>query len=327
MASPHRFSGYSPSSPQARISSDHARPQYRATPHHSRELRPTRYPTSNGPAPPPHTAAASRHRQHHPSPPAYRPQRSTTHEQQQPPIPRQSRDGYPNHQSQQQQQQQYRTSSSRLAQAPVDSSSGLRNRGLGNRPPAAASYYAAHRNASLSRSRSLSRPERYRPRPGMLRGAVPSPPQPPAHQQPGATTLIDQRYRHHPPRVVSVPEQPMSNRLQMQLQQQKIQQQREAGLSTAPRPQRKPSKKEKQAKEEDDADARTTWWAWIAFAMTCCIPGWCLRVCCRKQNALTRQAWREKVYKSAALCITFGISIVTKLGNFFVAIPRSPWCY
>jgi hypothetical protein len=38
-----------------------------------------------------------------------------------------------------------------------------------------------------------------------------------------------------------------------------------------------------------------TWWSIIANIATCCFPSWFLSYCFKKHNPLVRQAWREKV--------------------------------
>ncbi|KAI7864899.1 chitin synthase-domain-containing protein [Spinellus fusiger] len=62
----------------------------------------------------------------------------------------------------------------------------------------------------------------------------------------------------------------------------------------------------------------TSWWAWLAFLLTCCIPSIFIRVCLKKQNKQMQQAWREKltlVYIILAFCailafITYGLNVV-----------------
>ncbi|KAI9261705.1 chitin synthase [Sporodiniella umbellata] len=131
----------------------------------------------------------------------------------------------------------------------------------------------------IPRSRSLTRPERQRPRQGLV--------QPQRIQRPN-------RPINHP----------MPNRLQHQLQQ-------------------KQSKEAVQPKDihietVNEPKVLTSWWAWMAFMMTCCIPNCFLRVCLRKKNPMVQQAWREKLslcYIIFLLCcalafITYGLTIV-----------------
>lgn len=129
-----------------------------------------------------------------------------------------------------------------------------------------------HGNVTVGRSRSLTRPERQRPRPGLIR--TPSRTRPPQ-----AHPMI------MPPRMQN---QPMSNRLQQQLLEQKMAQQQQQQQTALPS---HPIEEEKQEKPK----VLTSWWAWTAFLVTCCIPNWFIRVCLRKPNPMMQQAWREKV--------------------------------
>ncbi|KAJ2957347.1 hypothetical protein NQZ79_g6961 [Umbelopsis isabellina] len=40
---------------------------------------------------------------------------------------------------------------------------------------------------------------------------------------------------------------------------------------------------------------RFSWWAVSSRIATCCFPGWCLRICMKKTSKPVQQAWREKV--------------------------------
>lgn len=141
-----------------------------------------------------------------------------------------------------------------------------------------------YRRVSVSRSRSLSRPERQRPKQGMIRSPSQNRAAIGVRPYPGAahpSMYGGQRPYYN---------QPMSSHLQQQLQQQKLQQQQAAGLD-APIP-------KESAPEEPEPKPKvlTSWWAWTAFLLTCCIPNWFIRVVLRKPNPLMQQAWREKVY-------------------------------
>jgi chitin synthase len=160
----------------------------------------------------------------------------------------------------------------------------------------------AYRRNTVSRSRSLSRPERQRPKQGMFRT--------PSQQRrmigsgrpgPAGSTMM-----HHYQRPRMNPNQPMSSRLQQQLQQQKLQQQHEALLSQSPPGggngppngggmDPRQQKMLPQPEEEEKPKVLTNWWSWMAFLATCCIPNWFMRMCLRMPNPLTQQAWREKV--------------------------------
>ncbi|KAI7876884.1 hypothetical protein K492DRAFT_172137 [Lichtheimia hyalospora FSU 10163] len=163
-----------------------------------------------------------------------------------------------------------------------------------------------YRQASVSRARSLTRPERQRPRQGMIR----SPSQQRQMQQ-------QQQQQQHAGGMMmaGAPSQQQQRMSQMHhLQQQRIRQQQAAGLS-APLPPPVPEK------DDDDNDPAmkpkvlTSWWSWVAFLATCCIPSCCIRIVFRKPNALMQQAWREKltlVYIILLLCgalayVTYGL--------------------
>ncbi|KAI9300692.1 chitin synthase-domain-containing protein [Cunninghamella echinulata] len=217
--------------------------------------------------------------------------------------PQQQRPHPPQHYQQQQQQQQQHQRMSRPGVRPPPNSN--------------SNYYMQHpqqqggayRRTTVNRSRSLSRPERQRPRQGMFRT--------PSQQRrligsglpgPAGATMM-----HHYQRPRMNPNQPMSNRLQQQLQQQKFQQQQEALLnnnqSSQPIDPRQQKKLKQMEEEQEKPDVLTNWWSWMAFLATCCIPNWFIRVCLRKPNPLTQQAWREKLtlcYIIFLLCAALG---------------------
>ncbi|CAO3677614.1 unnamed protein product [Rhizopus stolonifer] len=137
------------------------------------------------------------------------------------------------------------------------------------------------RPPQIIRSRSLSRPERQRPRQGLVR-----------------TPSQQQHIQQRPSRPIN---HTMPNRLQHQLQQK----QEKKIVETKP-PERKVT----------EVKVLTNWWAWCAFLMTCCIPNCFIRVCLRKKNPMVQQAWREKLslcYIILLLCcalafITYGLT-------------------
>ncbi|KAI8377815.1 chitin synthase-domain-containing protein [Radiomyces spectabilis] len=157
--------------------------------------------------------------------------------------------------------------------------------------------HGAHPGAGLNRSKSLTRPERQRPRSGMLRST--------SSQNTNAQSngSIPQR----PPTV----NQPMSHHLQQQLEQQKMQQQYAALDAIG-------ETKDVTPEKEIKPKVLTSWWAWTAYLATCCIPNWFIRICLRKPNPLMQQAWREKltlVYMFLCLCgllafVTYGLNAV-----------------
>ncbi|KAI8073128.1 chitin synthase-domain-containing protein [Gongronella butleri] len=179
-------------------------------------------------------------------------------------------------------------------------------------PPAPPPGTAYRRANTVSRSKSLSRPERQRPRQGMFR----TPSQQRRMIGSGQLGPIGNTMMHHyqrPPPRMNSPNQPMSNRLQQQLHQQKLQQQQEALNYAAAAPNANhrqlagPAVKGKYNPQpatpakvpEIKPKVLTNWWSWMAFMFTCCCPNWCLRVCLRKRNPWVQQAWREKV----TLCV------------------------
>jgi chitin synthase len=162
-----------------------------------------------------------------------------------------------------------------------------------------------YQRVNMNRAKSLSRPERQRPKTGMIR----SPSQQQRMQQ-------QQRYNSMQQQRPRPNNYPMPNRLQQQLQQQKMQQQN-AILNQNPPPPPPPEKE-----PEEKIKVLTNWWAWIAFLMTCCIPNWFLRVCLRKRNALVQQAWREKVNEKKKNYTTFLICCIA----FFVLFDFPSLC-
>ncbi|CEP14317.1 hypothetical protein [Parasitella parasitica] len=183
-------------------------------------------------------------------------------------------------------------------------------------PPGPMGGQGPYRRVSVNRSRSLSRPERKRPRQGMIR----SPSQQQRLQQQQQYYNAQYGYPQQRPRPPN--NYPMPNRLQSQLQQQKMQQQQqqqqqqEALLNPSQQPAAPHKKQPPPPPPEEKVKVLTSWWAWLAFLMTCCIPNWFLRVCLRKRNAMVQQAWREKLslcYIIFILCaalafITYGLN-------------------
>lgn len=161
--------------------------------------------------------------------------------------------------------------------------------------------------ANLNRSKSLTRPERQRPRTGMIKRTTS------IRQQAAATTSTaaasaaatagggggagghgGDNIHHRTPfnnANYNGRNQPMSNNLQLQLQQQKQQQQLMNNIGGAQ------SVIEEQEPVEKEPSPLNNWWAWIAFLCTCCIPNYIIRVWGRKPNKNMQQAWREKVRK------------------------------
>lgn len=274
-------------------------------PYYQPQMRQSGYYPMSGNNTPPHPPT---HRQHHSPSPHYQQQHRTMEES------RRSYDQHHHHRS----QQQHR----------ITSGQGQSGRPMhGQRPPQAqynANNNMAYRQGSVSRSRSLSRPERQRPRQGML-NRTPSQHRAAAgvHLAPGAANPQAAR-------------QPMSP---AQLQQQKLQQQRAAGLTAgggmaaassgnamhmqSQQPPLPPPKDDDD--EEDKPPVRTTLWGWIAFLVTCCYPPVFIRVVFRKENALMQQAWREKVHIKHLVVIGCTL-MVLQLGCTLLHHLDSLWC-
>ncbi|KAI8393502.1 chitin synthase-domain-containing protein [Radiomyces spectabilis] len=310
MSNPNRVSGYTPAlrglgpdqrGVPANRQNYHAHPQRPPTQRFSQSPA---YGMDNlpRPRPPPH-------RQPYPGQSANSPHRGLPRSQ----DSRDSRDSAPQSSFHYPPQHQSRQSYAQRPMPGATSSAGPAGGRPMMRPPV--SYNAqirpgghgAYRRSSMNRSRSLSRPERQRPRQGMIRS--PSQQRAMANRypmQPGTQNPMMMQGR---PR----PNQPMSNRLQQQLQQQKLHQQQEALLDQAPL---QANRAQEELIDEEKPKVLTSWWAWIAFLATCCIPNWFIRVCFRKPNAMMQQAWREKltlVYMILLLCgaltfITYGLN-------------------
>ncbi|KAI9313223.1 chitin synthase-domain-containing protein [Dichotomocladium elegans] len=183
------------------------------------------------------------------------------------------------------------------------------------------------------------------------------PPVPPPHQyyqqqvlqqqqqqMTGSGPNLQQRLRAQangyvvPQRQPNVPVQPISNSLMTQLQHQKLRQQREAGLTGARpmnsqmnrnpirrlsqrRQQQRMQPKEKEL--ENEPSVLTSWWAWVAYLVTCCIPGWCLKSCCRKRTMIMQQAWREKITLVFCILLLCGVLIYITYGLNMTLCPQS----
>lgn len=274
-------------------------------PYYQPQMRQSGYYPMSGNNTPPHPPT---HRQHHSPSPHYHQQQHRTMEES-----RRSYDQHHHHRS----QQQHR----------IASGQGQSGRPMhGQRPPQAqynANNNMAYRQGSVSRSRSLSRPERQRPRQGMLNRT------PSQHRAAAGVYLAPGAANPQAAR------QPMSP---AQLQQQKLQQQRAAGLTAGGgmaaassgnamhmQSQQPPLPPPKDEEEEDKPPVRTTLWGWIAFLVTCCYPPVFIRVVFRKENALMQQAWREKVHIKHLVVIGCTL-IVLQLGCTLLHHLDSLWC-
>ncbi|KAI9248939.1 chitin synthase [Helicostylum pulchrum] len=146
-----------------------------------------------------------------------------------------------------------------------------------------------HRGAiQINRSKSLSRPERQRPRTGMINI------NPSVRHQQVKHIMDNQRRSRTGHRNTQNLNQPMSSNLQQQLQQQKQQKQQHLN---------QPLTSEIIEEREKEPKVLTSWWAWIAFLSTCCFPNYIIRVWFGKTNKNMQQAWREKL----TLCYVVGL--------------------
>jgi chitin synthase len=153
-------------------------------------------------------------------------------------------------------------------------------------------------SANINRSKSLTRPERQRPRPGMINASNNLGAGGPSQRR---TSGLNRRKTANNgnngngdgnggiPR--NAHNQPMSNNLQMQLAQQKQQQQMNNGAIPLASNMSDLSEQD----EEKEPSPLNNWWAWIAFLCTCCYPSYIIRVWFGKSNKNMQQAWREKV--------------------------------
>ncbi|KAI8982417.1 chitin synthase-domain-containing protein [Mycotypha africana] len=316
--------------------------------HHQQQRMQSFY--ANRPSPPP-----SQHQSYASSP---RPQHQNHHQYQQMHNNNKSRTSINPSPHQQQQQRMYSSARQPTQRMPAG---GMRPHPSQHHPGQGAPYppmvpgsnnqsamSGPYQRVSMNRSRSLSRPERQRPRAGMIRSpsqqqrlqqqaryyGQPQPQyqsllnstqhQPSMHQRP-----VPPNNSHPNPNHNGRFLNPMSNRLQQQLQQQKYQQQQllqqqqqqqqqqqEALLNQSLNTNNKKLQKSPPDEPEEKIKVLTSWWAWIAYLATCCIPNWFLRICLKKRNAMVQQAWREKLtlcYIIFLLCaalafVTYGLN-------------------
>lgn len=135
-------------------------------------------------------------------------------------------------------------------------------------------------STNIQRSKSLTRPERQRPKQSMISHA-----QQQQHQQQHHRRHHDYNQHLHHRRPHS---RPMSSQLQQQLEVQKQSQ------TTLPPVTLVPSV-DTAKEDQKEPKVLTSWWAWIAFICTCCFPPIMIEKCFGKTNKNMQQAWREKV--------------------------------
>jgi hypothetical protein len=152
---------------------------------------------------------------------------------------------------------------------PPHESTKMRTSGSRNLQPAA--FLTDKSGTSVSRQRSLTRPERHRPRPGMVsvmansmsmdrlnNAATPS------------QTQNTSRENKHRGAITS-----NSGIIRIPL----------GAMDHA----------EAMPKRKGFSSARFSWWVILSRLTTCCFPGCCLRICLKKNSKMVQQAWREKV--------------------------------
>ncbi|KAI8086467.1 chitin synthase [Halteromyces radiatus] len=194
---------------------------------------------------------------------------------------------------------------------------------------------AIRRNGSVRRAKSLSRPERQRPRQGILRSITTVTNN--VHG-PGSSRLATQQVSNQHRQIIYQQQQqqqqqhpssqPMSDHLAQQLERHRkehLRQQQHHLLkqdtdvsfdSSSTLGDKYSGDRKKKSKNDGGSVVRTGWWAWFAFLATCCFPSCCIRVCFGKSNPMMRQAWREKitlVYIIILLCLilaylTYGLT-------------------
>ncbi|KAF9962688.1 hypothetical protein BGZ70_007975 [Mortierella alpina] len=177
-------------------------------------------------------------------------------------------------------------------------------------------------NSKVNRSRSLTKPERYRPRQGMLnrtpsqkaRGDL-------GFQENDSTGNLIQVQHTNPTSssssssaAAAAAQEQHQQRLRLQQANQPQQRPRPRRMSTLRRtgtnrtqggpgaqPQRRPSTLQKAKKKLAEREVEVTAWVVVSRIFTCCIPSAMLRCCNGKKfsKAQVVQAWREKV----TLCI------------------------
>ncbi|KAI9486594.1 MAG: chitin synthase [Benjaminiella poitrasii] len=202
--------------------------------------------------------------------------------------------------------QQYNSLPNRMPPPPQQGAPRPMN-GHHHQPPITNNPYY-QRGSTINRSKSLTRPERQRPRPGLINAHGANAPQ--RHPSLGPHRRRSHLTGNTPERHSSY-NQPMSNNLQMQLAQQKQQ------MNAAEPVQSQDSTLDDKEDEEKEPSVLNNWWAWIAFICTCCFPSYIIRVWFGKSNKSMQQAWREKVtlcYLVGFLCgllayVIYGLNI------------------
>ncbi|CAO3646157.1 unnamed protein product [Cunninghamella blakesleeana] len=171
---------------------------------------------------------------------------------------------------------------------------------------------------SLRRTKSLTRPERRKPRQGILRSVSITNNR--YQQQQGYNTSLSSSSSESSATATSQPpylnrptnndenripyQQPLSEELTIELEKRKKEQLRKSQHFHLLKQDfnrinhegyQKNYSYHHQEGEVKKVRAKSGWWSWFAFLATCCFPSCFIRVCLGKSNKMMRQAWREKV--------------------------------
>lgn len=132
-------------------------------------------------------------------------------------------------------------------------------------------YFNDMNGASIQRQRSLTRPERQRPRPSMVTGIPTALSAEKMSGDPTSTSLHSAAGEVNHRRAITS----NSGKLRVPL----------GAIDQGDESQYKPG---------FSFSFQFSWWVIASRIATCCFPGWCLRICLKKQSKVVQQAWREK---------------------------------
>ncbi|KAG0198058.1 hypothetical protein BGX28_008477 [Mortierella sp. GBA30] len=208
---------------------------------------------------------------------------------------------------------------------PVQATPSSSSQPASEQPSSSTSQPQAQKSSKVSRSRSLSKPERYRPKPGMLNRT----PSQKARGDLGSQEMNDstgnliqghttdrsssssaaasaaaaQEQQRHRLRLqqANQPQRPRPRRMSTPRRTGSARNQNQNGQNQDGQPQRRPSTMQKAKKKLAEREVELTAWVVVSRIFTCCIPSAILRCCNGKKfsKAQVIQAWREKV----TLCI------------------------
>ena len=126
---------------------------------------------------------------------------------------------------------------------------------------------------SISGQRSLTRPERQRPRPSMVTGI------------PTALSIEEMSDDANSSRIGATGGG-LNHKRTISANRRFIHNDSEAG---------------DRYDRKEDSFGRFRWWVVASRIATCCFPGWCLRICLKQRSSMVQQAWREKVKRSCRI--------------------------